>query len=59
MVFEYTNSKGIKYFLHCMERHNGKIYFFARTKKQGACELPSDRKVIEAESTKLPLLKKK
>ncbi len=55
MAYEYTNSKGVKYYLHKSEvtLRGGKqqtIYFFTKTKEGGkgvACDLPEDRIVKE------------
>lgn len=58
MAFEYTNKKGVKYYLHKKEG-KGTLYYFSREKKENACELPKDRTVFETESTGLPVLKKK
>ena len=59
MVFEYTNSKKITYYLNCKKRHNGLIYFFSKNKRETSCDLPKDREVFEAKNTSLPLLRKK
>jgi hypothetical protein len=53
-MFSYTNSKGVKYYLH----KRGKLYFFSR-KKERAIELPEGYKVVENTRTGLPMLKKK
>lgn len=64
-TYEYTNSKGTKYYLHSRTvtlRGSGKtqtIYFFAKEVRDGAMsELPAGYTVKEVERTGLPVLKK-
>jgi len=65
MAYEFTNSKGTKYYLHFKDVNlkggrTQRIYFFARDIRSGALdEVPSDYKVIETERTGMPILKKK
>ncbi len=53
MVYEYTNSKGIKYYLH----QKGKLLFFSKN-PEGAIDLPAGLKVEENPKTGLPMVKK-
>ncbi|MCK4363342.1 MAG: hypothetical protein KAW85_00955, partial [Candidatus Aminicenantes bacterium] len=63
--FEFTNSKGVKYYLHFKDVNlkGGRIqriYFFARNIRDGSLdEVPEKFKVIETERTGMPILKKK
>ncbi len=65
MAFEFTNSKGVKYYLHFKDVNlkGGRvqrIYFFARDVRDGSLdEVPEKFKVIETERTGMPILKKK
>lgn len=54
MVFEYKNSRGIKYYLH----RKGKLLFFSK-KADGAISLPDGMSVVENHRTGLPMAKKK
>jgi len=59
MVFEHTNSKGNKYYLHGREAKNGqKLFFFSKDPNEGI-DKPLEYKVIENPKTGLPMLKKK
>jgi hypothetical protein len=64
MAYEFTNSKGVKYFLHSkvVNLKGGRqqtIYFFARDIRPGAMDsVPAGYKVIETERTGMPILKK-
>jgi hypothetical protein len=64
MAYEFTNSKGVKYYLHFKDVNlkGGRIqriYFFARDVRDGSLnEVPSGFKVIETERTGMPILKK-
>jgi len=64
MAYEFTNSKGVKYYLHSKDVNlkGGRvqtIYFFARDVRPGALdEVPAGFKVIETERTGMPILKK-
>lgn len=63
MAFTFTNSKGKTYILHATTRtlKSGKtqtLYFFAKTKKEGALDaVPAGYKVTESKNG-LPMLKK-
>ena len=65
MAYEFTNSKGVKYYLHHKDVNlkGGRtqtIYFFARDICDGALDaVPDAYKVIETERTGMPILKKK
>ncbi len=65
MAYEFTNSKGTKYFLHFKDVNlkggrTQRIYFFARDIRSGSLdEVPAEYKVIETERTGMPILKKK
>jgi len=64
MAYEFTNSKGVKYYLHFKDVNlkGGRIqriYFFARDIRDGSLDaVPSGFKVIETERTGMPILKK-
>jgi len=64
MAYEFTNSKGVKYFLHYKDVNlkGGRIqriYFFARDIRAGSMDqVPSGYRVIETERTGMPILKK-
>ena len=64
MAFEYTNKKGVKYYLHSKEvtlRGGRKqtIYYFARDVRPEAIDaVPDGYKVMETERTGMPVLKK-
>jgi hypothetical protein len=53
MGFEYTNSKGIKFYLH----RRGGLLFFSKDPTD-AIDLPEGLIVIENEKTHLPMVKK-
>jgi len=65
MAFEFTNKKGVKYYLHSKDVNlkggrKQRIFFFARDVRPGAMnEVPAGYKVIETEKTGMPILKKK
>ncbi|MEA3420140.1 MAG: hypothetical protein U9Q97_00500 [Acidobacteriota bacterium] len=65
MAFEFTNSKGVKYYLHYKDVNlkggrQQRIYFFARDIREGSLDsVPDVYKVIETERTGMPILKKK
>jgi hypothetical protein len=65
MAFEFTNKKGVKYYLHSKDVNlkggrKQRIYFFARDIRPGAMnEVPAAYKVIETAKTGMPILKKK
>lgn len=64
MAYEFTNSKGVKYYLHFRDVNlkggrTQRIYFFARDIRQGAMNsLPDGYKVQETQRTGMPILKK-
>jgi hypothetical protein len=63
MAFEYTNSKGKKYFLHGRTTmlKSGKeqtIYFFAKEIKDGALNAVPSGYVVSESKNGLPVLKK-
>lgn len=65
MTYEYTNSRGQKYYLHKKDvklRGSGKIqtiYFFRKNVQPGSVDnLPMGYKVREIERTGLPVLEK-
>lgn len=55
MVYEHTNSKGVKYCLH----QKGRLYYFGKEKKANAIDMPEGFTVIENPKTGLPMLKRK
>ncbi len=63
MAYTYRNSKGTTYILHSREMtlKNGRrqrLYFFAKTEKEGALDaVPAGYQVVETK-TGLPVLKK-
>jgi hypothetical protein len=60
MAYEFTNSKGVKYYLHFKDGRVQRIYFFARDVRDGSLDaVPDAYKVIETERTGMPILKKK
>ncbi len=64
MAYEFTNSKGVKYYLHYKDVNlkggrQQRIYFFARDVRPGSLdEVPAGYKVVETERTGMPILKK-
>ena len=54
MVYEHTNSKNQKFWLH----QRGKLFFFSKS-HEGAIELPSHLEVFENSRTHLPMVRKK
>jgi hypothetical protein len=64
MAFAFTNSRGVKYYLHSKKVNlkGGReqmIFFFARDVRPGALEaVPAGYKVIETTKTGMPILKK-
>lgn len=64
MAYEFTNSRGVKYYLHSKDVNlkGGRrqtIYFFARDVRPGALySVPAGFKVIETAKTGMPILKK-
>jgi hypothetical protein len=65
MAYEFTNSKGTKYYLHYKDvilkgGREQRIYFFARDIRDGSLDaVPDAFKVIETQRTGMPILKKK
>jgi len=65
MAFEYTNSRGTKYYLHYKDTPKTTLYYFAKTIKPKLSDggpldaVPANRVVVESQKTGLPLLKKK
>jgi hypothetical protein len=64
MAFEFTNKKGVKYYLHSRKvtlkgGREQTIYFFARDVRPGALNaVPAGFTVIETAKTGMPILKK-
>lgn len=64
MAYEFTNKKGVKYYLHSksVNLKGGRmqtIFYFARDIRPGALDsVPAGYKVIETEKTGMPILKK-
>ena len=64
MAYEFTNSKGVKYYLHFKDVNlkGGRIqriYFFAKNVRPDSLDdVPAGYKVIETERTGMPILKK-
>ncbi len=64
MAYEFTNSKGVKYYLHFRDVNlkggrTQRIYYFARDVRQGALDsVPAGYKVMETKRTGMPILKK-
>jgi hypothetical protein len=65
MAYQFTNSKGVGYFLHSKEvllkgGRKQTIYFFARDVRPGALDaVPEGYTVQETTKTGMPILKKK
>ena len=64
MAYEFTNSKGVKYYLHYKDVNlkggrQQRIYFFCRDVRPGSLDdVPAGFKVMETERTGMPILKK-
>lgn len=64
MAYEFTNSKGVKYYLHYKDVNlkggrTQRIYFFARDVRAGSLDaVPAGYQVMETERTGMPILKK-
>ena len=64
MAYEFTNSKGVTYYLHYKDVNlkggrMQRIYYFARDIRDGALDdVPGGFQVIETERTGMPILKK-
>jgi hypothetical protein len=64
MAYQFTNSKGVKYYLHFKDVNlkggrTQRIYYFARDVRQGALDsVPAGYKAEETKKTGMPILKK-
>jgi len=64
MAYEFTNSKGVTYYLHFKDVNlkGGRvqrIYFFAKDVRPGSLDdVPAGYVVMETERTGMPILKK-
>ncbi|MBN2409176.1 MAG: hypothetical protein JXE07_05515 [Candidatus Aminicenantes bacterium] len=64
MAYAFTNSRGVKYYLHSKKVNlkGGReqtIFFFARDVRPGALDaVPAGYQVIETAKTGMPILKK-
>ena len=64
MAYEFTNSKGTKYYLHFKDVNlkggrQQRIYFFAKDIREGSLDsVPDGYQVMETERTGMPILKK-
>lgn len=64
MAYEFTNRKGVKYYLHSRSvtlkgGRNQVIYYFARDIRPGALDsVPAGYTVVETAKTGMPILKK-
>jgi len=64
MAYEFTNSKGVKYYLHFKDVNlkggrMQRIYFFARDIRSGSLDsVPAGYKAVETQRTGMPILKK-
>jgi len=64
MAYEFTNSRGVKYYLHSKDvtlkgGRNQTIYYFARDVRPEAIDaVPGGYQVMETERTGMPILKK-
>lgn len=54
MVYEHTNSKNVKYYLH----QKGHLLFFSKNPEGAIDNLPAGLKVEENPRTGLPMVKK-
>ena len=65
MAYEFTNSKGVKFYLHCKDVNlkggrQQRIYFFARDIRDGSLDaVPDGFTLVETERSGYPILKKK
>ncbi len=65
MAYEFKNSRGVSYYLHCREvslkgGRKQTIYYFARDVREGALDqVPEAYQVVETPKTGMPILKKK
>ena len=64
MAYEFTNSKGVTYYLHYKDVHlkggrMQRIYFFARDIREGSMDaVPAGYLAVDTERTGMPILKK-
>ncbi len=64
MAYEFTNSKGVTYYLHYKDVNlkGGRIqriYYFARDIRDGSMDaVPAGYQAVETERTGMPILKK-
>jgi len=64
MAYEFTNSKGVTYYLHFRDvtlrgGREQRIYFFARDVRENSLDaVPEGYEVVETERTGMPVLKK-
>ncbi len=64
MAYKFTNSKGVKYYLHFKDVNlkggrQQRIYYFARDIRDGVLEaVPGEYKVVETERSGMPILMK-
>ncbi|MFC2163382.1 hypothetical protein ACFLT2_00120 [Acidobacteriota bacterium] len=64
MAYEFTNKKGVTYYLHFKDVNlkggrQQRIYFFARDVRPGSLDaVPDGYVVMETERTGMPILKK-
>ena len=64
MAYEFTNSKGVRYYLHFKDvtlkgGREQRIYFFARDIRDGSLnDVPGGYEVMETERTGMPILRK-
>ena len=59
MAYIYTNSKGVKYYLHIREGKGGAKLFFFSKDPTGGVDLPENMQIVENQKTGLPMVKKK
>ncbi len=64
MAYSHKNSKGVTYFLHSRVTQlkggrEQRIYFFAKTIKEGAIDSVPDAYMVSETKNGLPVLKKK
>jgi hypothetical protein len=64
MAFQFTNSKGVTYYLHYRDvtlrgGREQRIYFFAREVRDSSLDaVPDGYEVVETERTGMPVLRK-
>ena len=65
MAYEFTNTKGTKYYLHFKDVNlkggrQQRIYFFAKDIRDGSLDaVPDAYEVMETQRTGMPILRKK